>query len=172
MEKEDTEKVEDGEYEVIEEIVEEVEEDDSILAKPKPYKKANPETDKRKKPRSPAQIKAFEKARAKREENRIARKKLKEQEQEQKKKEMENKIVKTAVRVKKRQAIKEKLIEEVISSDSDEEPEIQAVKKYMKKKQQKKKVTMEKPPETIGGKGVTPPKQVKEEKPKIQLIFR
>ena len=66
--------------------------------KAKQYKKADAGDARRKKERTPAQIAAFEKCRAKREENRALRKQEREQEAAVKKKKAE-KIVKIAVNI-------------------------------------------------------------------------
>ena len=77
--------------------------------KAKQYKKAS-ENDKRlkgKKERTPAQIAAFERCRAKREENRLLRKQEREKEAQLKKKKTEEKIVKKAVNIKKKEKLEQ-----------------------------------------------------------------
>ena len=96
--------------------------------KAKPYKKADATDARRKKERTPAQIAAFERCRAKREENRALRKQQREQENEEKKKEKEEKIVKKAVRIKKKEKLEQAIVEPSSDEDSDSEPDIQAVK--------------------------------------------
>ena len=116
--------------------------------KAKQYKKAG-ENDKRrkgKKERTPAQIAAFEKCRAKREENRLLRKQEREKEAQLKKKKTEEKIVKKAVNIKKREKLEQAIIESSESEDSDSEPDIQAVKKYVAKKKQKRRQPKRAPP--------------------------
>ena len=99
------------------ETLAEAEEPQPPPAKAKQYKKAEPNDARRKKERTPAQIAAFEKCRAKREENRALRKQEREQEDKAKKQEKEVKIVKKAVRIKK----KEKLEQAIMQSSSDDD---------------------------------------------------
>ena len=73
--------------------------ENEVEPKAKQYKKAGENDKRRKKERTPAQIAAFEKCRAKREENRLLRKQEREQQAEQKKKKKEEKIVKKAVNI-------------------------------------------------------------------------
>lgn len=137
-------------------------EDDKEIQKPKPYKKATKSTDKRlkqNKERSPAQIKAWEKALATRQRNRDLRAKEKKTQDDEKKKKLSKKVVKKAVRIKKKEIVSDAILNELSdeSSDSDSDIDIQRVKQYVKAKKQKrlsKKKKDEQPePEEI----VTPP---------------
>ena len=82
-----------------------------------------------KKPRSQAQIDAFVKVRAKRDENRVARLKTKEEEAVVKKDEIEQKIVKKAVSIRKKQIVREAVLDDI----SDEDIPVEIVKKLVKK---------------------------------------
>jgi len=133
--------------------------DDKEIQKPKPYKKATKSTDKRlkaNKERSPAQIKAWEKALATRQRNRDLRAKEKKVQEDEKKKKLSKKVVKKAVRIKKKEIVSDAILNELSdeSSDSDDSDiDIQKVKQYVKAKKQKrlsKKKKQEQPePEEI-----------------------
>lgn len=79
---------------------------------------------KEKKPRSQKQIEQFERIKAIRDANRKARAEQKAIEEEQQKKEMEDKIVKKAISIKKKQILKQKVLDEI----SDEETPVEEVK--------------------------------------------
>jgi hypothetical protein len=83
---------------------------------------------KEKKPRSQKQIEQFERIKAIRDANRKARAEQKAIEEEQQKKEMEDKIVKKAISIKKKQILKQKVLDEI----SDEETPVEDVKKIIK----------------------------------------
>ena len=102
--------------------------------KPKQYKKAGENDARRKKERTPAQIAAFERCRAKREENRALRKDEREKEVETKKKKTKEKIVKKAVRIKKKEVLEQAIVGSSDESGDESDPDIQAVKKCIKKK--------------------------------------
>jgi hypothetical protein len=117
--------------------------DDKEIQKPKPYKKATKSTDKRlkaNKTRSPAQIKAWEKALATRQRNRDLRAKEKKTQEDEKKKKLSKKVVKKAVRIKKKEIVSDAILNELSdeSSDSDSDIDIQKVKQYVKAKKQKR----------------------------------
>ena len=78
--------------------------------KPKQYKKAGDNDARQKKERTPAEIAAFERCRAKREENRVLRKEEREKEIETKKKKTKEKIVKKAVRIKKKEVLEQAIV--------------------------------------------------------------
>ena len=80
---------------------------------------------KEKKPRSQKQIEQFERIKAIRDANRKARAEQKAIEEEQYKKEMEEKIVKKAISIKKKQILKQKVLDEI----SDEETPVEEIKK-------------------------------------------
>ena len=82
-----------------------------------------------KKPRSQAQIDAFVKVRAKRDENRVARLKTKEDDAVVQKAQIEEKIVKKAVSIRKKQIVREAVLDEI----SDEDIPVEIVKKLVKK---------------------------------------
>ena len=82
-----------------------------------------------KKPRSQAQIDAFVKVRAKRDENRVARLKTKEDDAVVQKAQIEEKIVKKAVRIRKKQIVREAVLDDI----SDEDIPVEIVKKLVKK---------------------------------------
>ena len=118
-------------------------EDDKEIQKPKPYKKATKPTDKRlkaNKERSPAQIKAWEKALATRQRNRELRANEKKAEEDEKKKKLSKKVVKKAVKIKQKEIISDAILNELSdeSSDSDSDIDIQKVKQYVRQKKQKR----------------------------------
>ena len=118
-------------------------EDDKEIQKPKAYKKATKPTDKRlkgNKQRSPAQIKAWEKALATRQRNRDLRAKEKKALEDEKKKKLSKKVVKKAVKIKQKEIISDAILNEISdeSSDSDSDIDIQKVKQYVKAKKQKR----------------------------------
>ena len=102
-------------------LVEEVE----VKAKPRPKvsikipeKADDDEVQKPKAPRTPAQIAAFKKVQAKRDENRVQRlveKKLKEKADQE---ELEAKLVKKAVSIKKKQLKKQAVLDEISDDDT------------------------------------------------------
>ena len=79
-----------------------------------------------KKPRSEAQIKAFELARQKRDANRQARIEQKAKEEEEAKKQLEQKIVQKAISIKKKQIKKQTVLDEISDDDTPME-EVQKV---------------------------------------------
>jgi hypothetical protein len=85
---------------------------------------------KSKKPRTAKQIEAFEKARKIRDEKRAERKEVKQKVETEYKQQKEEKIVKKALAIKKKQILADKVLDEV--SDDDDIP-IEVVKKIMKK---------------------------------------
>tara|TARA_R110000823_G_scaffold44687_7_gene115564 strand:+ start:1824 stop:2324 length:501 start_codon:yes stop_codon:yes gene_type:complete len=113
--------------------------------KPKQYKKAGENDARRKKERTPAQIAAFEKCRQKREENRVLRRDEREKEVETKKKKTKEKIVKKAVRIKKKEVLEQAIVGSSDESGDESDPDIQAVKKYIKKKKQTRNPVKPKP---------------------------
>ena len=82
-----------------------------------------------KKPRSEKQIAAFLLVRQKRDENRVARLKTREEEAVVKKDEIEQKIVKKAVSIRKKQIVREAVLDDI----SDEDIPVEIVKKLVKK---------------------------------------
>ena len=78
-----------------------------------------------KKPRSPAQIEAFAKVIAKREENRLLRKASKEIQEVEDKKLLDAKLIKKAIAVKKRQIKQQKILE--LDEPDDEKIELKKV---------------------------------------------
>lgn len=82
-----------------------------------------------KKPRSQAQIDAFVKVRAKRDENRLARSKTREEETVVLNAKIEEKIVKKAVAIRKKQIVREAVLDDI----SDEDIPVEIVKKLIKK---------------------------------------
>ena len=86
-----------------------------------------------KKPRSQAQIDAFVKVRAKRDENRVARLKTKEDDAVVQKAQIEEKIVKKAVSIRKKQIVREAVLDDI----SDEDIPVEIVKKLVKKSPKK-----------------------------------
>ena len=94
--------------------------DDETLGETKPIKA--------KKPRSQKQIEQFERIRAIRDANRKARAEEKALQEAQNKKELEDKIVKKAISIKKKQILKQKVLDEV----SDDETPIEEVKEIAK----------------------------------------
>ena len=82
-----------------------------------------------KKPRSQAQIDAFVKVRAKRDENRVARLKTKEDDAVVQKAQIEEKIVKKAVSIRKKQIVREAVLDDI----SDEDIPVDIVKKLVKR---------------------------------------
>ena len=85
---------------------------------------------KSKKPRTAKQIEAFEKARKIRDEKRAERKGVREKAETEYKQQKEEKIVKKALAIKKKQILADKVLDEV--SEDDDIP-IEVVKKIMKK---------------------------------------
>lgn len=83
---------------------------------------------KAKKPRSQKQIEQFERIRAIRDANRKARAEERALQEAQNKKELEDKIVKKAISIKKKQILKQKVLDEV----SDDETPIEEVKEIVK----------------------------------------
>lgn len=83
---------------------------------------------KAKKPRSQKQIEQFERIRAIRDANRKARAEERALQDAQNKKELEEKIVKKAISIKKKQILKQKVLDEV----SDDETPIEEVKEIAK----------------------------------------
>lgn len=83
---------------------------------------------KAKKPRSQKQIEQFERIKAIRDANRKARAEERALQEEQNKKELEDKIVKKAISIKKKQILKQKVLDEV----SDDETPIEEVKEIVK----------------------------------------
>lgn len=137
-------------------------EDDKEIQKPKPYKKATKSTDKRlkqNKERSPAQIKAWEKALATRQRNRDLRAKEKKTQDDEKKKKLSKKVVKKAVRIKKKEIVSDAILNELSdeSSDSDSDIEIQKVKQYIKAKKEKRLTKKKKEEPPMQEEIVTPP---------------
>ena len=82
-----------------------------------------------KKPRSEKQIAAFLLVRQKRDENRVARLKTKEDDAVVQKAQIEEKIVKKAVSIRKKQIVREAVLDEI----SDEDIPVEIVKKLVKK---------------------------------------
>jgi len=118
-------------------------EDDKEIQKPKAYKKATKPDDKRlkaNKQRSPAQIKAWEKALATRQRNRDLRAKEKKVLEDEKKKKLSKRVVKKAVKIKQKEIVADAILNELSdeSSDSDSDIDIQKVKQYVKAKKQKR----------------------------------
>lgn len=99
--------------------------DDETLEETKPI------VAKVKKPRSQKQIEQFERIRAIRDANRKARAEEKALQEAQQKKEIEDKIVQKAIAIKKKQIIKQKVLEEI----SDDDTPIEEVKKIIKPQQ-------------------------------------
>jgi hypothetical protein len=85
---------------------------------------------KTKKPRTQKQIEAFERARKIRDEKRAERKEVKQKVETEYKQQKEEKIVKKALAIKKKQILADKVLDEV--SEDDDIP-IEVVKKIMKK---------------------------------------
>jgi hypothetical protein len=83
-----------------------------------------------KKPRSQKQIEQFEKARAIRDAKRKQKIEQKILEEQQHQKELEDKILQKAISIKKKQILKQKVLDEI----SDEETPIEEVKKIVKPK--------------------------------------
>lgn len=106
------------------------------------------EAPKPKRTRSKAQEEAWKKCLAKRKENREKRLAIKTEEEQKYKKQAEEKIVKKAVRIKKKQAVRQAVLEDVSSESESDELDVKAVKRVVKKKQQKKKAT-EPPPNPV-----------------------
>lgn len=96
--------------------------DEPIQADKKDTKKAVKE----KKPRTAKQIEAFEKARQTREKNALARKQMRDEEAIAIRKEVEDKLVKKAIAVKKKQ-IKEQAILDAISDDDTPLDEVEKI---------------------------------------------
>ena len=94
-----------------------------------------------KKQRSEAQIKAFENCRLKRDYNRKSRMDKRNEDENLRKtvvkKKTDEKIVKKALQIKKKEIVSQAILDD--SSDSDSDIDIEIVKKIIKKKQEKKK---------------------------------
>ena len=112
-------KVEDIEVEEMLPVIEEVQAVEAVEAPPVKVKK----------PRSEKQIAAFLLVRQKRDENRVARLKTREEEAVVKKDEIEQKIVKKAVSIRKKQIVREAVLDDI----SDEDIPVEIVKKLVKK---------------------------------------
>ncbi len=84
-----------------------------------------------KKPRTPKQQEAFEKARLKMMENTNKRLLEKKQKEEEERKIIEEKLVKKAIAIKKKQIKKEQILEELSDDENDNEP-IQKIKEIHK----------------------------------------
>ena len=83
-----------------------------------------------KKPRSQKQIETFEKARKALAENNKLRNEAKKQMEEETKKSFEGKIVKKALEIKKKEILRESILDDI----SDEDTDLQKIKKIIKKK--------------------------------------
>ena len=137
-------------------------EDDKEIQKPKPYKKATKSTDKRlkqNKQRSPAQIKAWEKALATRQRNRDLRAKEKKTQDDEKKKKLSKKVVKKAVKIKQKEIISDAILNELSdeSSDSDSDIDIQKIKQYVRQKKEKRITRKKKDEAPIQEEPLAPP---------------
>ena len=110
--------------------VEEVEEADEVhIEKPKAKSMVPPEKVKEKRPRTEAQRAQFEKAIRAKKVNEEARRMKRQQEEAEAKEALQELIVQKAIKLKKKQLKKAKVIEEVIpdddtESDSEEEPPV------------------------------------------------
>ncbi len=93
-----------------------------------PTPKAGHQTALVKKPRSAKQIEAFERARKKRDENRRLRAEEKAQRELQQKKEVEDKIIQKAISIKKKQILKQTVLDEI----SDEETPMEVIKEKIR----------------------------------------
>ena len=123
-------------------VEEQTEEDECIQIVKKPvkkaiYKKKEPVEPKPKKERTEAQKKAWERCLANRQKNREDRKKIQDEDdkllteyKKQLAKKTENKIVKKAVGIKKKQIIREEELDEI----SEDETPIEVVKEIIKKR--------------------------------------
>ena len=85
-----------------------------------------------KKPRSQKQIESFEKAKIKLAENNKLRNEAKKQMIEETKKSFEGKIVKKALEIKKKEILRESILDDI--SDEDTDTDLQKIKKIIKKK--------------------------------------
>ena len=85
-----------------------------------------------KKPRSQKQIETFEKARKALAENNNLRNEAKKQMEEETKKSFEGKIVKKALEIKKKEILRESILDDI--SDEDTDTDLQKIKKIIKKK--------------------------------------
>ena len=88
---------------------------------------------KEKKPRSQAQIDAFIKVRAKRDQNRLARLKTRDEETVVHNAKIEEKIVKKAVAIRKKQIVREAVLDDISDDDIPVEIVKKIIKKYPKK---------------------------------------
>jgi len=143
----------DEETDVKEEVKEKVEEEVKELPKEKPEKKKvgrprKPKVVKEKKKPSEAQLQALARGRAKRDAGRLERKTTR-------KKQLEEKVVKKAINLKKREVLEEAIL--VFSSEDEmDDLELQAVKRAVAKRKSKKN---------------NPPKQVKNDYEEPQYVF-
>ena len=85
-----------------------------------------------KKPRSQKQIETFEKARNKLAENKKLRDEAQKKMEEETKKSFEGKIVKKALEIKKKEILRESILDDI--SDEDTDTDLQKIKKIIKKK--------------------------------------
>ena len=83
-----------------------------------------------KKPRSQKQIETFEKARNKLAENKKLRDEAQKKMEEETKKSFEGKIVKKALEIKKKEILRESILDDI----SDEDTDLEKIKKIIKKK--------------------------------------
>ena len=161
MSQEDTEDLGTTENEQVENETE-----GETIEAPKPkatrYKKASEGDGRKKKGRTPAQIAAFEKCRAKREANRKLRREEDEAVAAEQKAALEEKVVKKAVKVRKKQVIREAVLDDVSSDSDDSDIDIQAVRKLIKQKKQRAKRQPSRP--------VTPPPSPTPAAPSIYFI--
>lgn len=123
------------------EEAEPVQEDEEVEA-PKPvakrYKKAGPDDGRKKRERTPAQIAAWERCRAKREENRTLRKQEDEAAAAEQKTALEKKVVKKAVKIKKKVLVREAVLDDVSEESDDSDIDIQAVRQIIKAKKKRR----------------------------------
>ena len=106
--------------------IQEVEEEEEKLEKEvEPIKKE-------KKPRTPKQLEVFEKARMKLQENNKLRSEAKKQMEEESKSSFEGKVIKKALEIKKKQILRESILDEI--SSEDENTPLEKIKKIIKKK--------------------------------------
>ena len=107
---------------------------------------------KEKKPRTAKQIEAFEKARLTREKNALARKQMRDEEAIAIRKEVEDKLVKKAIAVKKKQIKQEAILDEI----SDDETPLEEVEKIatrsVAKTRLKREVSKDFPPAVVAPK--------------------
>jgi len=117
---------------VVEEA-EEKEEEEKEEKEEEKEKEEEEELEKKKKPRSQKQIETFEKARTKMLANHKARHETQKRMEEDNKTAFEGKIMKKALEIKKKQILKESMLDEV----SDEDTDIQKIKRIVKAKSAK-----------------------------------